>query len=355
MRAAGRRFALGFGLERDQLTGVILDFAGNVRWQAFAASRPVSPAEATLRRLEADVAVLGPPEWASRPDRLCGVGIAAPGPIDRTAGTIVGPPNFPAAARRLRPGAEPGPRLPDRRGQRRDRRRLGTRWHLRRGVQTPSSTATGARDRGRPGDRRRGLPGMTGNAMEIGHVVVNTGGRRATAAARLPGGGGVARPHPGSAARYAIFSSVRRDRRRNRGFADAGRDPRPWRPEKLARPCSPWSTSSTSTRSSWAANISRAVEQSSCPSSATRSQPSLPPLRSRATKVTVSTLGEAANAIGAAELSWFRSLLGFPAPSGGACSDPRTRGGPGRAAPGERHGLPKPIFRRGQEREQFKD
>jgi predicted NBD/HSP70 family sugar kinase len=96
MRADGA-VALGFGLERDSLTGVALDLGGNVRWQVSRTLPRGEQAEATVRRIQRDVlSLFEMPEWAERRERVCGLGLAAPGPIDRTTGTIVGPPNFPS-------------------------------------------------------------------------------------------------------------------------------------------------------------------------------------------------------------------------------------------------------------------
>lgn len=89
-------FALGFGLERDRVTGVVLDLGGTVRWQRSAElPRDESPSR-TLKRFERwGASILEAPDWAVYRGRFCGVGVAAPGPINMTTGTIVSPPNFP--------------------------------------------------------------------------------------------------------------------------------------------------------------------------------------------------------------------------------------------------------------------
>lgn len=89
-------FALGFGLERDRLNGVMLDLEGTVRWQRTRKLGKTETAKQILQGLEDDVVkLLADPEWSERRGRLCGVGLAAPGPVDLATGTIVGPPNFP--------------------------------------------------------------------------------------------------------------------------------------------------------------------------------------------------------------------------------------------------------------------
>lgn len=95
VRAEGA-FALGFGLERDRLNGVMLDLEGTVRWQKTRKLGKRETAKQVLQGLEDDMdSLLADPAWSERLDKLCGVGVAAPGPVDLVSGTIVGPPNFP--------------------------------------------------------------------------------------------------------------------------------------------------------------------------------------------------------------------------------------------------------------------
>ena len=138
-------YALGFGLERDRLTGVLLDLGASVRWQLSIPIRPGQAAAEVLGRIEAEVLpVLGQPGFAAYRPRLCGLGVAAPGPIDRATGTIVGPPNFPQwqhvdVARELSHALE----VPVVMDNDATAAAIGTKWQLRRGM-IPSSTATGA-------------------------------------------------------------------------------------------------------------------------------------------------------------------------------------------------------------------
>src|SRR6201995_4462146 len=72
-------YALGFGLERDRLTGVLLDMGARVRWQLSLATSPGQAAAEVLGRIEAEVlTVLGQPGFAAYRPRLCGLGVAAP-------------------------------------------------------------------------------------------------------------------------------------------------------------------------------------------------------------------------------------------------------------------------------------
>ena len=172
-------FGIGFGIERDFWSGVVLDLGGTVRWRV---SRPLpqdAPAAAILDEMKRDVQkLLRSGEWSSRRPRLCGVGITSPGPLDFESGTIIGPPNFPN-------------------WERVDVvKELGTAFELPVLVDNASTAAAMAHawrlPHGHPsflycywglgiggglilGDEV--YRGATGNAMEIGHVVVNANGR----------------------------------------------------------------------------------------------------------------------------------------------------------------------------------
>jgi predicted NBD/HSP70 family sugar kinase len=172
-------FAIGFGIERDFWSGVVLDLGGNIRWRV---SRPLpggAPATAILDEMERDVRqLLKSAEWAARRPRLCGVGITSPGPLDVESGTIIGPPNFPN-------------------WERVDVvKELGAAFDLPVLVDNASTAAAMAHawrlPHGHPpflycywglgiggglilGDQV--YRGTTGNAMEIGHVLINANGR----------------------------------------------------------------------------------------------------------------------------------------------------------------------------------
>ena len=137
------------------------------------------PAESTLHLMEEEVGnLLKTPGWSARRDRLCGVGVAAPGPVDLTTGTIVGPPNFPSwehvnVVKEL--GEAFG--LPVLIDNAATAATIGVGWRLPHdhgpylycywGIGIGGGLVIGD-------DVYRGT---TGNAIEIGHVVVNPGGR----------------------------------------------------------------------------------------------------------------------------------------------------------------------------------
>jgi predicted NBD/HSP70 family sugar kinase len=204
-------YALGFGLERDRLTGVLLDLGASVRWQLSIPIRPGQAAAEVLGRIEAEVlTVLGQPEFAAYRPRLYGLGVAAPGPIDRATGAIVGPPNFPQwqhvdVARELSRALE----VPVVMDNDATAAAIGTKWQLRRGVDPFFYCYWGVGIGGGLVIDDEAYLGMTGNAMEIGHVVVNPGGRPCDC-----GGAGCLEAEASAAAiledaaRYSDFRSV---------------------------------------------------------------------------------------------------------------------------------------------------
>jgi predicted NBD/HSP70 family sugar kinase len=172
-------FALGLGIERDCWNAVALDLRGGVRWSV---SRPLpreAPATAILGEMKRCIwKMLKSGEWPARRPRLCGIGVTSPGPLDVQSGIIIGPPNF--------PNWERVDLLTE----------LGTAFGLPVMVDNASTAAAMAHawrlPHGHPpflycywglgiggglilGDNV--YRGTTGNAMEIGHVVVNANGR----------------------------------------------------------------------------------------------------------------------------------------------------------------------------------
>ena len=179
VRADGA-FALGFGLERDRLTGVALDLAGHVRWEMAPTTTSGEPAADTLRRIERQVrALMEGSEWAERRDRICGLGIAAPGPIDLVTGTIVDAPNFPTW-QHVDVAAELGrslglPVLVDNAAT---AAAIGTKREARRGPAPFVYCYWGLGIGGGLVVDDEAYRGTTGNAIEIGHVAVMEGGHR---------------------------------------------------------------------------------------------------------------------------------------------------------------------------------
>ena len=171
-------FALGLGIERDCWSGVALDLRGVVRWSVSRPLRREAPATTILDEMKRYIwKMLKSGEWPRRP-RLCGIGVTSPGPLDVQSGIIIGPPNF--------PNWERVDLLTE----------LGTAFELPVMVDNSSTAAAMAHawrlPHGHPpflycywglgiggglilGDNV--YRGTTGNAMEIGHVVVNANGR----------------------------------------------------------------------------------------------------------------------------------------------------------------------------------
>ena len=171
-------FAFGFGLERDRVTGVILDFAGNVRWKSSHGMRPGEAAMSTMHGIEDDVrSVLDSPEWSGRRSQLCGIGIAVPGPIDLTTGSIIGPPNF-AGWQHVELAEELGRALslPIVVDNAATAAAVGTKWQMRRDSKPFVYCYWGLGIGGGLVIDDEAYRGATGNSVEIGHVVVSTGG-----------------------------------------------------------------------------------------------------------------------------------------------------------------------------------
>jgi predicted NBD/HSP70 family sugar kinase len=171
-------FALGFGLERDSLSGVLVDLAGNKHWQY---RRPVETGEPAMVTLDSVVAavrsVFGDRRFRSARARFSGLGIAVPGPINLADGTIVGPPDFPSWEKvpivSVLEAAVGMPVLVDNAAT---AAALGVEWHM---PPTHGSFLYCYWGLGIGGGLvlgREAYRGSTGNAAEIGHIVVSDGG-----------------------------------------------------------------------------------------------------------------------------------------------------------------------------------
>ncbi len=177
VRADGA-YALGFGIERDRVTGVLLDLGSNVRWHISKALLPGQTAAQVLQRIEEDACLALETEFGGDRSRLCGLGIAAPGPLDLTSGTIVGAPNFPNwqhvnVAEELHRALD----LPVVIDNAATAAAIGTKWQLRRGPAPFLYCYWGVGIGGGLVVDDEAYHGMTGNTMEIGHVVVTPQGR----------------------------------------------------------------------------------------------------------------------------------------------------------------------------------
>ena len=172
-------FALGFGVERDRLSGVVLDLAGEVLWQQSTTIPAGEAAAATLARMRAwACSVLASSEWVELQARFCGIGVAAPGPIGLASGTILGPPNFPSWEMVDLVGAlSPATALPVVIENSSTAAAVGVEWRMPRthGSFLYCYWGVGIGGALMLGDEP--YRGATGNAVEIGHVVVDPFGR----------------------------------------------------------------------------------------------------------------------------------------------------------------------------------
>lgn len=171
-------YAFGFGIERDRLDGVLLDAAGTVCWQQSTAISPSQSAIGVLRRIEHYVHTV-PTTQRHTNLPLCGLGIAVPGPVNVATGTIVGPPNFPhwqhvdVAAEFAK--SIDVPVVIDNAAT---AAAIGTKRQLRRGRTPFFYCYWGVGIGGALVIDDEAYHGMTGNTMEMGHIVVAPNGRR---------------------------------------------------------------------------------------------------------------------------------------------------------------------------------
>jgi predicted NBD/HSP70 family sugar kinase len=172
-------FAFGFGLERDSLSGVLVDLCGARLWQY---KRPVGPGETPTDTLESMVTAVSsvlrtPRVWRLRAG-IRGLGLAAPGPINLAEGTIVNPPDFlgwekvPVVS-----WLEAATGLPVLVDNAASAAALGVEWQM-----LPSHGSFlycywGLGIGGGLVIGREAYRGSTGNVAELGHVVVNERGR----------------------------------------------------------------------------------------------------------------------------------------------------------------------------------
>ena len=172
-------FALGFGIERDRLSGVVLDLSGSVRWRASAELPAGEPATTTLARMRTwTFSALESKKWTDNGGRFCGIGVAAPGPIDLASGTILGPPNFPSWEKvDLVSALGPAAGLPVVIDNAATAAAVGVEWRMPRAHGSFLYCYWGLGIGGGLVLGDETYRGATGNAFEIGHVVVDPFGR----------------------------------------------------------------------------------------------------------------------------------------------------------------------------------
>lgn len=86
-------FAIGLHLDRDHLTGVLMDLKGTVHHRVHHELHLPDPDETMPLMLETVQRLRQ--ARSMRPDQLWGVGLAMPGPLEEETGKLVAPPNFP--------------------------------------------------------------------------------------------------------------------------------------------------------------------------------------------------------------------------------------------------------------------
>jgi predicted NBD/HSP70 family sugar kinase len=86
-------YAVGLSLDRDYLTGVLLDLAGTAHQFIHHEWNFPSPATALPLMIETVRQLIQ--NQSLRTEDIWGVGVGAPGPLDLDTGSLVNPPNFP--------------------------------------------------------------------------------------------------------------------------------------------------------------------------------------------------------------------------------------------------------------------
>jgi predicted NBD/HSP70 family sugar kinase len=92
----GARFAMGIHIDREQIIAAAVDLGGNVLWSERSAeteSDPVQFLTAVAERVESGLAALD-----LAPERLTGIGLSTPGPLERSRNALANPPNLPGWA-----------------------------------------------------------------------------------------------------------------------------------------------------------------------------------------------------------------------------------------------------------------
>lgn len=171
-------YAIGFGLERDCLTAVALDLGGNIVWQEILALSKGVTASTTLCKIDRCVkGLLDSPEWSGRKDRLSGVGLGAPGPIELTTGALLGAPNFPSWEHvDVLDELEALLGLPVVIDNAATAAAIGVAWQMPRSRSSFLYCYWGMGIGGGLVLGDESYRGTTGNAIELGHVVVNPTG-----------------------------------------------------------------------------------------------------------------------------------------------------------------------------------
>ncbi|HTT91099.1 MAG TPA: ROK family transcriptional regulator [Acidimicrobiales bacterium] len=172
-------FAFGFGLERDSLSGALVDLSGKSLWQY---KRPVEPGERPADTLDSIAAavrsVLRSPRLRQVRGRTRGLGVAAPGPINLADGTIVGPPEFPGWEKvPVVSWLEAATSLPVLVDNAATAAALGVEWQMLPAHGSFLYCYWGLGIGGGLVIGGEAYRGSTGNVAELGHVVVNENGR----------------------------------------------------------------------------------------------------------------------------------------------------------------------------------
>ncbi len=167
--------AVGCSIERDGADIAVVDLAGQVRQETTLSFPAESPALAALHQIAS--AVQNVLSQEALKDKVIGLGIGTPGPLDRASGAMVNPPHFPGWT-----GVAPGAilaeklQLPVVVDNDATAAAVGEAWRLRGEQPTFLYCRWGVGIGGGLIRDAEVFPGLTGNVMELGHIIVNPQG-----------------------------------------------------------------------------------------------------------------------------------------------------------------------------------
>ena len=168
-------FAIGCNIERDRVDVALVDLAGQVRRDYTLPLTVGIPAREILGKAAEVVSQLTKEE--SLNDRVVGVGIGAPGPIHQATGSVVHPPHFPGwEVVAVQSAFQDLVSLPVVVANSATAAAVGEAWRMRGEHPTFLYCHWGVGIGGGLIRDAEVYDGMTGNAMELGHVLVNPQG-----------------------------------------------------------------------------------------------------------------------------------------------------------------------------------
>ena len=167
--------AAGCNIERDRVDVAVVDLAGEVRGHRALPLTEGRPAQAVLRQ----VADLAQAAIAADPlgSKVVGIGVGVPGPVDVATGSVIRPPHFPGwETVALRDMLGTWVDLPVTVDNSATAAAVGEAWRMRGEHPTFLYCHWGVGIGGGLISQAEVYTGVTGNVMELGHILVNPQG-----------------------------------------------------------------------------------------------------------------------------------------------------------------------------------